>query len=213
MIYGFALDHSGGGAFQRVATIASGHNAIMSLDFDRDQGNLWAYCDNTCANQAAVLRIGADGRFALNRLYTKPASLADSNNEGITIAPDSECTRRASRASSGATTPTTVATRSTAARSPAARCRRTLALAVGGRMRRNRPARGPPHRRSGHRRPRRVGVPGAHAAGRRLRDVHRIGALPRRASRAGPGVHLHARLRRAWSRPCRRWAAACSRSR
>ena len=91
MIYGFALDHSGGGAFQRVATIASGHNAIMSLDFDRDQGNLWAYCDNTCANQAAVLRIGADGRFALNRLYAKPASLADSNNEGITIAPDSEC--------------------------------------------------------------------------------------------------------------------------
>ena len=91
MIYGFALDHSGSGAFQRVATIASGHNAIMSLDFDRDQGNLWAYCDNTCANQAAVLRIGADGRFAINRLYTKPASLADSNNEGITIAPESEC--------------------------------------------------------------------------------------------------------------------------
>ena len=90
-IYGFALDHSGSGAFQRVATIASGHNAIMSLDFDRDQGNLWAYCDNTCANQAAVMRIGADGRFAINRLYAKPTSLADSNNEGITIAPESEC--------------------------------------------------------------------------------------------------------------------------
>ena len=91
MIYGFALDHSGTGAFQRVATIASGHNAIMSLDFDRDEGNLWAYCDNTCANQAAVLRIGADGRFMISRLYTKPASLADSNNEGITFAPESEC--------------------------------------------------------------------------------------------------------------------------
>jgi hypothetical protein len=91
MIYGFALDHSGTGAFQRVATIASGHNAIMSLDFDRDQGNLWAYCDATCANQAAVLRIGPDGRFAISRLYTKPASLADSNNEGITFAPESEC--------------------------------------------------------------------------------------------------------------------------
>jgi hypothetical protein len=91
MIYGFALDHGGTGAFQRVATITSGHNAIMSLDFDRDEGNLWAYCDNTCANQAAVLRIGGDGRFAIDRLYTKPASLADSNNEGITIAPESEC--------------------------------------------------------------------------------------------------------------------------
>jgi hypothetical protein len=89
MIYGFALDHSGG-TFQRVATIASGHTSIMSLDFDRDAGNLWAYCDNTCSNQAAVLRV-AGGRFAVNRLYSKPASLADSNNEGITIAPDSEC--------------------------------------------------------------------------------------------------------------------------
>jgi len=91
MIYGFTLDHSGNGAFQRVATIASGHTSIMSLDFDRDEGNLWAYCDNTCANQAAVLRIGAGGRFDISRLYTKPASLADSNNEGITIAPESEC--------------------------------------------------------------------------------------------------------------------------
>jgi len=91
MIYGFALDHSGGGAFQRVATFASGHNAIMSLDFDRDEGNLWAHCDAGCSNQAAVLRIGADGRFAIDRLYMKPATLADSNNEGITIAPESEC--------------------------------------------------------------------------------------------------------------------------
>ena len=91
MIYGFTLDHGGTGAFQRVATIASGHISIMSLDFDRDEGNLWAYCDNTCANQAAVLRIGAGGRFDISRLYNKPASLADSNNEGITIAPESEC--------------------------------------------------------------------------------------------------------------------------
>jgi hypothetical protein len=91
MIYGFTLDHSGTGGFQRVATIASGHNAIMSLDFDRDEGNLWAYCDNTCANQAAVLRIGGGGRFDISRLYSKPASLANSNNEGITIAPESEC--------------------------------------------------------------------------------------------------------------------------
>jgi hypothetical protein len=91
MIYGFALDHSGNGAFQRVATISSGHNAIMSLDFDRDDGNLWAYCDNSCANQAAVLRVGGSGHFEITRLYNHPPTLADSNNEGITIAPDSEC--------------------------------------------------------------------------------------------------------------------------
>jgi hypothetical protein len=92
MIYAFALDHSmPNGTFQRIATIASGQNSIMSLDFDRDQGNLWAHCDENCANQASVVRIGASGRFELSRLYTRPPSLANSNNEGITIAPESEC--------------------------------------------------------------------------------------------------------------------------
>jgi hypothetical protein len=90
VIYAFALDHVGG-TFQRVATVPSGHISIMSIDFDRDQGNLWAYCDATCANHASVLRIGAAGRFELAHLYARPASLADSNNEGITMAPESEC--------------------------------------------------------------------------------------------------------------------------
>jgi hypothetical protein len=70
--------------------VASGHPSIMSLDFDRDVGNLWAYCDNTCANQAAVLRI-AGGRFVVQYLYDHPATLPNSNFEGITIAPESEC--------------------------------------------------------------------------------------------------------------------------
>ena len=92
MIYAYALDHSASaGTFQRVATVRSGNPYLMSLDFDRDEGNLWAYCDNTCANQAAVLRIGASGRFELTHLYNRPTSLANSNYEGITIAPESEC--------------------------------------------------------------------------------------------------------------------------
>jgi hypothetical protein len=90
-IHGYVLDHTGGGIIQRVATIASGHPALMSLDFDRDQGNLWAYCDDTCSNQASVLRIDASGRFQVFRLYDHPASLPNSNDEGITIAPESEC--------------------------------------------------------------------------------------------------------------------------
>ena len=89
-IYGYALDHTTGG-FQRVATIASGNAGVMGLDFDRDVGNLWAYCDNTCGNRASVLRVGATGRFELQRVYSRPATLPDSNNEGIAIAPDSEC--------------------------------------------------------------------------------------------------------------------------
>jgi len=89
MIYGFALDHSGG-TFKRVATISSAHSSIMSLTFDRDVGNLWAYCDDTCANQATVLRISA-GRFVVQYLYNHPSALQNWNFEGITFAPESEC--------------------------------------------------------------------------------------------------------------------------
>ena len=96
-IYGYALDHVGGG-FQRVATFPGGQSSIMDLSFDRDVGYLWAQCDNTCGNRAAVLTIEADplspthGRFGLRRLFDRPGTLPDVNNEGIAIAPESECT-------------------------------------------------------------------------------------------------------------------------
>ncbi|HEY7376116.1 MAG TPA: hypothetical protein VIF57_28400, partial [Polyangia bacterium] len=89
MIYGYALDH-GAGTFQRVATVGSGHPYIMSLDFDRDTGNLWSYCDNGCSNQAAVLRI-VRGHFVVQALYDHPTTLPNSNFEGITFAPESAC--------------------------------------------------------------------------------------------------------------------------
>ena len=89
-IYGYALDHVTGG-FQRVATLASGQISIMDLSFDRDVGDLWAYCDNTCGNIASVFGFGGDGRLQLRRVYQRPAGLPDSNNEGIAIAPESEC--------------------------------------------------------------------------------------------------------------------------
>ena len=62
----------------------------MGLDFDRDVGNLWAYCDNTCGNHASVLRLST-GRFGAAVLFDRPATLPNSNNEGIAIAPESEC--------------------------------------------------------------------------------------------------------------------------
>jgi hypothetical protein len=89
-IYGYALDHLDG-SFQRVATTASGQISIMDLSFDRDVGDLWAYCDNTCGNIASVFGIGSDGRLQLRRVYDHPTGLPDSNNEGIAIAPESEC--------------------------------------------------------------------------------------------------------------------------
>src|SRR5206468_4035054 len=95
-LYAYAFDHAGGG-FQRVATVGSGHVAVMDLAFDRDVGNLWAYCDNTCANHASVLRIDTTpgsptrGHFQVRRLFDHPSTLPDINNEGITFAPESEC--------------------------------------------------------------------------------------------------------------------------
>jgi Lamin Tail Domain len=95
-VYGYALDHVGGG-FQRVATFPGGQVSIMDLSFDREVGYLWAYCDNTCGNRSAVLQIDGDprsltyGHFGVSRLFDRPSTLPDLNNEGIAIAPESEC--------------------------------------------------------------------------------------------------------------------------
>ena len=69
----------------------------MSLQFDRELGNLWSYCDNTCGNKAGILRIDTDagsptrGKFVLRRIYNHPSALPNSNNEGVAFAPESEC--------------------------------------------------------------------------------------------------------------------------
>jgi hypothetical protein len=89
-IYGYALDQVGDG-FQRVATVVSGQISITDLSFDRDVGDLWAYCDKACGNIASVFGFGADGRLQLRRIYEPPAGLPASSNEGIGIAPESEC--------------------------------------------------------------------------------------------------------------------------
>jgi len=95
-VYGFALDHASGG-FKRVATFPGGQSSVMDLSFDRETGYLWAYCDNTCGNRAAVLQIDAlasspaRGRFTLSRLFDRPGTMPDINNEGIAIAPEAEC--------------------------------------------------------------------------------------------------------------------------
>lgn len=96
IVYAFALNHVSG-AFRRVATVASGHVSIMDLSFDRDNGALFTYCDNTCGNHATVLAVDTDpssptrGHFKIARAFQHPAGLPDQNNEGIAIAPESEC--------------------------------------------------------------------------------------------------------------------------
>jgi hypothetical protein len=88
-IHGYALDHDAGG-FTRVASLSSGQPGVMDLAFDRDVGQLWAWCDNTCANHATLLGV-VTGHFQVRRLLDHPGTLPNSNNEGITFAPESEC--------------------------------------------------------------------------------------------------------------------------
>ncbi len=89
MVHVYALDHATSG-FNRLASITSGHPGVMGLEFDRDAGALWAHCDNTCGNVSNILGISA-GKFVVKRIFSKPGTLPDSNNEGLAIAPDSEC--------------------------------------------------------------------------------------------------------------------------
>jgi hypothetical protein len=90
IIYAYALDHAAGG-YTRIATVDSGQSSVVELEFDRDTGALWSYCDITCHNKAAVLGIDTTGRFTVRRLYDAPTDLPDSNNEGLAIAPESTC--------------------------------------------------------------------------------------------------------------------------
>jgi len=89
VIYAFALDRSGG-TFHRVATIVSGQPELMDLAWDSETGELWAQCDNTCGNTVSILRL-TGGHFALAGLIARPSTLPNSNNEGISFAPLSEC--------------------------------------------------------------------------------------------------------------------------
>jgi hypothetical protein len=96
MVYAYALDHVTNG-FVRVATFSSGQTGIMDLAYDRDNNNLWGYCDNTCGNKATVFRLdnssssATAGHFRIERVFNPPSGLPASNNEGIAFAPEAEC--------------------------------------------------------------------------------------------------------------------------
>lgn len=90
-VYGYALDHSGSGAFTKVATILTGLTGVMDLEFDAALGNLWVACDDTCQGRTVVLRVDSTGRFAAAGGFERPAGMPNTNNEGFTIAPLSEC--------------------------------------------------------------------------------------------------------------------------
>jgi hypothetical protein len=96
MIYAYALDHVTGG-FHRIATIGSGSAVIKGLAFDRETGYLWVQCGAACANQSTVLVIDTTaasptlGRFKILRQFSKPTTMDNLQNEGVAMAPESQC--------------------------------------------------------------------------------------------------------------------------
>ena len=89
-VHAYALTQSGG-ASTRVATIASGFPGVMDLEFEPATGHLWAACDDTCQGRTAVLDLNAQGRFAVTAVHDRPTGMANYNNEGFAIAPQSTC--------------------------------------------------------------------------------------------------------------------------
>lgn len=92
MVYVYALNQ-GGSSFVRITSFASGHKELMDLSFDRDNGILWAYCDDNCDNKSNLLAIDG-GKFVVKKGYNRPKSMSNTNNEGIAIAPESECVNK-----------------------------------------------------------------------------------------------------------------------
>ncbi|HUS26893.1 MAG TPA: lamin tail domain-containing protein [Kofleriaceae bacterium] len=89
-IYVYALDHATS-TFTRIASFSSGDPVNKALYFDRDVGYLWTYCGSSCGNQAGVMTLGASGVFSLIKQIARPSSMANLTNEGIAIAPESQC--------------------------------------------------------------------------------------------------------------------------
>jgi LPXTG-motif cell wall-anchored protein len=81
--YALNTDHS----YTRVADITSGMLGVMDAQFDPDLGEIWAHCDNTCGNATALLKIGTDGHFTVDRYFARPANLPNYNLEGFAVAP------------------------------------------------------------------------------------------------------------------------------
>src|SRR5438477_10634517 len=90
LIYAYALNTDG--SYARIATIVTGFGAVMDLHFDRERGDFWAVCDNTCQGRSELLTIDeTTGRFRIAHLYERPAGMPNINNEGFTTASAGEC--------------------------------------------------------------------------------------------------------------------------
>ena len=98
VIYVYALDHAAN-TFTRITSIATGFpSGVMAVSFDRELGQLWATCDDTCGGLSNIYVIDQTpasptrGQLKLTHILARPSTLPNVNNEGFTFAPQSACT-------------------------------------------------------------------------------------------------------------------------
>lgn len=97
VVYAYALNHADN-SFTRVATIPTGFPGVMALEYDVATRYLWAVCDNTCDGRHGILEIdtavgsATRGRFRAPRVFQRPASMPNLNNEGFAFVGNAACT-------------------------------------------------------------------------------------------------------------------------
>jgi hypothetical protein len=97
VVYVYALNHTTNG-FKQITSISTGFPAgVMALQFDRELGNLWATCDDTCGGLADIFEIDTTpgsptlGRLKLTHIFSRPTGMPNINNEGFAFTPQSLC--------------------------------------------------------------------------------------------------------------------------
>ncbi|MFI9650747.1 lamin tail domain-containing protein [Streptomyces sp. NPDC052040] len=89
MVYGYVLQDSG--AYTRVASVSSGMDGVMELQWEPQASRLWVVCDDTCHGQHRTLRVNSSGVFAMTAVYNRPSGMPDLNNEGFSVSGSDEC--------------------------------------------------------------------------------------------------------------------------
>nr|WP_228508919.1 lamin tail domain-containing protein [Herbiconiux sp. VKM Ac-1786] len=88
-LYAYALNADG--SFHRVGSIDTGLPMIQETQWDADAQRIWAVADNSSAGSVTLLKIDAQGDFAVDRVYDRPTGLPDYNLEGFAVTPSSTC--------------------------------------------------------------------------------------------------------------------------
>lgn len=96
-VYAYALNHVTNG-FTRIATFSTGFpTGVMDLNFDPATNYLWAECDDGCGGRLGIFEIDANaasptfGRFLAPRVFARPSTMPNINNEGFAVTTQAEC--------------------------------------------------------------------------------------------------------------------------